>query len=89
LSVAQHLERLARLLWNSEAAYADHMHREIDRGLAGTLQVEDDRVLAGDVVAQPTRVARVLLAHPRDAALDHGSQLRTERCESLASICSG
>lgn len=78
VSVAQHLEGLARLLRDSQAAYPDHVHREIDRGLAGTLQVEDDRVLAGDVVAQPARVTRVLLADPCDAALDHGSLVQDD-----------
>ncbi len=48
----EQFECLAAVLGNTEVSEANEMHREVDAGFAGALQVEHDRVLLGLVALE-------------------------------------
>lgn len=66
----QELERVAALLWNAQPPYAHRMHREIDGRFARVLDVEDDRILPGQIVGEIGIEPAVDLAGPTNAPLD-------------------
>ncbi len=71
-SLSQKREGVAAALRRAEALPADEVHRKVNGGLAGALQVEHDGVLAREVVEEVLRLAGVLLADAPEAPLDDG-----------------
>lgn len=66
----EQVEGLAAFLGEAEAVLAREVHGQVDAGLAGALEVQDDRVLAGGVLQEVPVVAGVDLADAGEAALD-------------------
>lgn len=69
----QQPECLAAFLRQTEAMNAHEMHGEIDGCLAGTLKVQDDRILAQEVAGKLALVAAIFLIEALYAALNDGA----------------
>ncbi len=66
------IERFPAFLWDAGLCCADQVHGQIDRRLAGALDVEHDRVLPGEVSLQVAAGRSVFLARSLDTPLDDG-----------------
>jgi len=65
----EQVERLAARLRGPQPPAPNHVHGELDGCFAGALQVEEDRLLPGQVVPERCRLARMHLTHASHAAL--------------------
>ncbi len=68
-SIAKQVEGLCAALRDAQMFECDHMHSEIDGGLAGALKVEDYCVLMGEI-SQSLGIAGVLLNDAAQAAFN-------------------
>lgn len=63
-------ERLSALLRHAEAVFSNEVHSKVNGRLAHALQVQDNRILARNIVAKVGGVALVFILDPLETPLD-------------------
>lgn len=70
-ALRQKSKHIACTLRHPQFLPADQVLAHIQRCLTGALDIQNGRVLPGEIGGKAGRVASVFLARPRHAALDH------------------
>jgi hypothetical protein len=76
--LSQEIERVATVLWNAEPQSSNEVHAQVDRGFARALNVQDDRILLGEIVLENGVVSRVFFANTLNAAFHDGGLVQDD-----------